>query len=78
MEKSTRYYGSDMTIHSGGEVNVELDKHGVVVAVWFRCQPLRFTASFADDNRTREMTLMYLQQTPPPLEGVVLKDVDGL
>jgi len=35
-ERNAMIYGHDKTIHSTQKVNVELDKHGQVVAVWFR------------------------------------------
>jgi hypothetical protein len=69
-----RYYGSDMTIHSGGEVNVEVDKHGCVVSVWFRCQPLPFTETVVRPARADEMRRMYERQPPADLEAVVLKE----
>lgn len=69
-----RYYGSDMTIHSGGEVNVELNGNGDVVAVWFRCQPLRFTQTRIAVGRAQEMRNMYRTQPPPPIEAVVLRE----
>jgi hypothetical protein len=68
-----RYYGGDGTIHSGGEVNVELDKRGRVVAVWFRCQPLAFTQSTAHPGRVREMDDMYAQGAIPGLDAVVVR-----
>lgn len=69
-----RYYGSDMTVHSGGEVNVELDKYGMVVAVWFRCQPLAFTQTRVEEQRAHEMLGMYMRDAPPPIEAVVLRE----
>lgn len=69
-----RYYGSDMTIHSGGEVNVELDHDGHVVAVWFRCQPLPFTESSTSKDRAKEMRAMYQRQPAPPIDAIVLRD----
>jgi hypothetical protein len=69
-----RYYGSDMTIHAGGEVNVELDASGSVVSVWFRCQPLPFTQTTTADSRAEEMRRMYARQPAPPIEAIVLRD----
>lgn len=69
-----RYYGSDMTIHAGGEVNVELDHDGHVVAVWFRCQPLPFTQTITNSGRAQEMRNMYRHQPAPPIEAVVLRE----
>lgn len=39
------FYGGDKTIHSTGTVDVQLNKDGDVVAVWFRCRMLPFTQS---------------------------------
>lgn len=69
-----RYYGGDGTIHADGEVNVELDKRGNVVAVWFRCQPLAFTQSTASAARTEEMLRMYQAGTVPGLDAVVVRE----
>jgi hypothetical protein len=61
-----RYYGGDMTILRDGEVNVELDRAGRVVSVWFRCQALPFTQHVVEDSRAMEMRRMYAS----PLEGI--------
>jgi hypothetical protein len=68
------YYGGDETIHSGGEVNVELDEFGKVVAVWFRCQPLQFTQTQVKRNRAHEMIKMYLNNQPPAIDALVLRE----
>lgn len=39
------FYGGDKTIHSTGTIDVQLNKDGDVVAVWFRCRMLPFTQS---------------------------------
>lgn len=39
------FYGGDGTWHSGGTIDVQLNKDGDVVAVWFRCRTLPFTQS---------------------------------
>lgn len=39
------FYGGNGTIHSTGTVDVQLNKNGDVVAVWFRCRMLPFTQS---------------------------------
>ena len=69
-----RYYGGDMTIHSGGEVNVELDDDGKVVSVWFRCQPLPFTQTVTDPRRADEMRRMYERSPAPGIDAVVLRE----
>ncbi len=48
-------YGDDKTIHSTGEVNVELGPDGNVVAVWYRCRMLPFTQTRVDPFRALEM-----------------------
>ena len=37
----TKVYGHDKTLHRTQHVDVQVD-NGKVVAVWFRCLPLRF------------------------------------
>ena len=53
-----RHYGDDNTIHDTGYLDVETDKHGLVVAVWFRCQPLPFKQTHVDRERAKEMETM--------------------
>jgi hypothetical protein len=69
-----RYYGGDGTIHGNGEVNVETDKDGLVVAVWFRCQPLPFIQHSVQDNRAEEMRGLYENETRqlPNIDAIVL------
>lgn len=38
----TRIYGHDKTIHRTNHLDIETDKKGNVIMVWFRCQPLPF------------------------------------
>ncbi len=54
----TRYYGDGGTIHSSGQLDVEIHD-GKVIAVWFRCQPLPFRQSNASIHRAKEMKSMY-------------------
>ena len=51
-------YGHNKTIHGSQKVNVELDKKGRVVSVWFRCCPLPFDATVVDKERAAEMMYM--------------------
>lgn len=67
-------YGHDRTWHRTTDVNVELDKRGRVVAVWFRCMPLPFTQQVADDDRVTEMDRMYAERPPLPLVAVELEE----
>ena len=57
-------YGHDKTIHGTKHVNVELDKNGKVVAVWFRCRCLPFDQTVVDDERAAEMRAMYKTDIP--------------
>jgi hypothetical protein len=68
-------YGDDRTIHRTTVVNVELDRRGEVVAVWFRCHPVPFTQDVVEDLRAAEMRRMY--ETPmKPLRALVF-EADG-
>ena len=67
-------YGHDKTIHRTGEVNVELDKAGKVVSVWFRCMHLPFTQDIVDDRRAEEMRAAYATNPSRPIEAVHRKD----
>jgi len=70
-----RRYGGDRTIHRNNAVDVEVDKDGNVVSVWFRCQPIPFNQSLSDDRRAEEMRRLYAS-TPgiPGLVEIVLED----
>jgi hypothetical protein len=70
-----RFYGGRGTIHGSTELNVEVDRNGHVVSVWFRCQPLPFSATIIDDSRAREMHAMYTTvMTKLKILGVELLD----
>lgn len=69
--KPSRYYGDGGTIHSSGEVNVEIDQKGKVVAVWFRCQMLPFDQTIVDEERARSMRSV---TDLPRITGVELLD----
>lgn len=71
-KKGTTYYGDGGTIHSSQEVNVELDKNGKVVSVWFRCMLLPFTQHIVDDQRAKDMNTAY-QGKIPELHGFEVK-----
>jgi hypothetical protein len=51
-------YGHDKTIHRTKILNVEVDKNGRVVSVWFRCMALPFDMTVVDDNRAIDMDRM--------------------
>lgn len=48
-------YGYNKTIHRSKYLNVETDKTGKVVAVWFRCMRLPFKQSVVDKNRVKDL-----------------------
>ncbi len=73
-ENPLRIYGGDKTIHRTGEVNVELDIDGKVVAVWFRCQTLPFTQNVVDWQRAESMRRSYAEYPVPSLDAVVLRE----
>jgi hypothetical protein len=52
-------YGHDKTIYNTEQVNVEVDKHGEVVSVWFRCMPIPFDQTVVREERASEMRRMY-------------------
>jgi len=62
------FYGGDGTIHSTGTVDVQLNKDGDVVAVWFRCRMLPFTQS------TKYTTDSLPRQGPGSIKGIVFED----
>ena len=47
--------GYDKTIHSTQKLNIEIDKRGGVVGVWFRCAALPFDVTVVDEDRAVEM-----------------------
>jgi len=67
-------YGHNKTIHRTGEVNVELDKEGKVVSVWYRCMRLPFTQDVVGDSRAEEMRRSYQQELPPSIEAIEFKE----
>lgn len=69
-----RYYGGNGTIHSTGLVNVEIDKNGKVVSVWFRCCMLPFDQTIVEKSRADEMRRAYAEGKIPSLVGVEILD----
>lgn len=55
LETPGTFYGGTGTIHRTGEVNVEVDRNGEVVSVWYRCAMLPFTQTVVGDGRAKEM-----------------------
>ena len=79
MAKEFRYGdtpdGDRNTIHASTDLNVEVDKHGIVVAVWFRCIALPFDQTVVDGPRAREMRHAYADgQAVTKLHAVIIDD----
>lgn len=55
LAKPGMYYGNGGTIHGTGWVDVETDKDGNVVAVWFRCMMLPFKQHTVSKERAAHM-----------------------
>jgi hypothetical protein len=51
----SRYYGDGGTIHNTTTLDIDTDKDGNVIAVWFRCQLLAFNQVRCDDRRTEDL-----------------------
>jgi len=63
-------YGHDKTIHGTEHLDVEVDKNGKVVSVWFRCMALPFEQSLAQPWRANEMNRMYSERSMGRLVAV--------
>lgn len=77
MNNETRFYGRNGTIHGTEQLDVEIDAQGLVVAVWFRCQPLPFRQANVLNQRADDMRKMYEGHPAPAIVGVTLKDKLG-
>lgn len=53
--KKVIHYGNNRTIHGTNHLDVEVDKDGKVVAVWFRCMMLPFKQTNVGDDRADDM-----------------------
>lgn len=69
-----RTYGHDGTIHGTKHVDIESNADGQVVAVWFRCQPLRFEQREVGSGRATELKQMYKGYEAPKIHAIVLED----
>ena len=67
----SRYYGDGGTIHGTNHLDVETDRKGNVVAVWFRCQMLPFKQTVEDSERVKEMRSV---RGLPKITGVEVLD----
>lgn len=74
LEEKPKGYGFDRTIHQTGEVNVELDKDGNVVSVWYRCRTLPFTQTIVDDERAGMMRESYANYPATSIDAIVFKE----
>jgi len=70
--KRTMLYGRDKTIHRTGHLDIETDREGRVVSVWFRCMPLPFELTSVDWRRATEMRAMYEKRAAHRLVAVEL------
>lgn len=68
----SRYYGDGGTWHTTTRLDVEVDEHGRVVAVWYRCQMLPFRQSTVSHERAAEMDAA--GPVPVKLTGVEVLD----
>jgi len=66
-------YGDNHTIHRTGHLDVETDKEGQVVAVWFRCYALPFRQCHVDDERAENMRDMYESSDMKRIKAVVVE-----
>lgn len=65
----TRKYGDNNTIHNTNHLDVETDKYGNVVAVWFRCQHISFRQTKVGDSRAAELKSLY-KDTDPKISAI--------
>lgn len=68
-------YGNEDTWHQSTKLDVEVDVHGNVVAVWFRCQMLPFEEHVVDNARANEMN-SHNGELALEIQSVKLKVVD--
>jgi hypothetical protein len=71
------HYGDEGTIHQTGHLNIELDKHGRVVAVWFRCAMLPFTQTTVEWDRVKDMRHIYDRCTLARIAAIDLVRAEG-
>jgi len=68
-----RYYGDGGTIHSTTHIDVEVDKSGAVVALWYRCMQLPFKVTAVNQQRAEEMRSAFARVAA---DGVVMPTGD--
>ena len=52
-------YGHGNTIHQTTHLDVEIDRKGRIVSVWFRCMLVPYQVTLVDDVRAEEMDAAY-------------------
>lgn len=67
-------YGNNGTIHGTEKLNIEVDRKGNVVSVWFRCSTLPFEVSVVNKDRADDMRGHYAEKNFRPLLGVIFDD----
>ncbi len=67
-------YGHDKTIHRTGDIDVEVDRYGKVVSVWFRCLSLPFTQTVVGEDRAHDMESMYRTQDISKILAIEIED----
>lgn len=71
-------YGNNGTVHGTEKLNIEVDRKGNILSVWFRCSTLPFDVTVVNKDRANEMRKHHEEAekggTFRPLLGVVLDD----
>ncbi len=67
-------YGHNKTIHGTEFLDVETDKDGKVVSVWFRCMALPFKQTYVDMQRSKDMKRAYAENKIPNILAVEVSD----
>jgi hypothetical protein len=72
----SRIYGRNDTFHRTKKLNIEVNRNGDVVAVWFRCAMIPFDVTVVDDERAADMGGAYTDPRCPisKLIAVELED----
>jgi hypothetical protein len=62
------------TIHGTHELNVEVDRDGRVVGVWFRCMLVPFNEVIVDEERAQDMRRSYLMGRIPGVDAIIFAE----
>lgn len=71
------YYGDGGTIHNNTHLDVEVDAHGRVLGVWFRCIQLPYKTSLASNRRASDLLRIAAENPPAKMHGVVVAKAPG-